>query len=312
MTAVAHAGRVAGEVLEADGTCSLGEAFIAALARTVVDGTLVFHGFGSPLVQLALHVAKRTHAPGIALVAGATYAVNPRPPFLPPTSNDWVLDRGAECTLDIEELFDLGASGRMDRMFLSGVQIDRWGNTNVTRLGHGGSAKKLPGGGGGGNLSGDAGAVTLWTAAHRARVDRSGRRQLRLVEPIDFVTNVGHRAVDGRTRAELGYRGAGPDWLITDLALFDFEDGELRLVATYPDTTPDQVREATGFPLRSARNVATIAMPDAATVAIIRQLDPLLVHEHELTPDDRIRRFPLSRSGGDGPSSAVLAVGGTR
>ncbi len=105
--------------------CSFGELMIGALARTVEDGTLVFHGYGSPLVQIALHVAKRTHAPNMVLVAGATYGINPRPPFLTPTSNDWVLDRGAECALDIGELFDLGASNRMGRMFLSGLQIDR-------------------------------------------------------------------------------------------------------------------------------------------------------------------------------------------
>lgn len=291
-----------------DGQCSLGEAFIAALARTVTDGTLVFHGFGSPLVQLALHVAKRTHAPHMVLIAGATYAVNPRPPFLPPTSNDWVLDRDAEGALDIEELFDLAASGRMGRMFLSGVQIDRWGNANVTRLGQGEKAKKLPGGGGGGNLSADAGAVTLWTAAQRARTDRAGRRLLRLMEPVDFVTNLGHRAPDGRSRRELGHRGGGPDWLVTDLGLFDFEDGELRLVALYPDTTVDLVRDNTGFPLREAADIATIPMPDAETVAIIRALDPALVHEHEISPDDRVRRFRLGPSIVVPPPAGMVAT----
>jgi len=76
-------------------SCTLGEMMIAALARTIADGTLVFHGFGSPLIQLAMHVAKRTHAPRMILVAGATYGVDPEPPFLAPTSNDWVMDRGA-------------------------------------------------------------------------------------------------------------------------------------------------------------------------------------------------------------------------
>jgi len=150
------------------GTCTLGEAMIHALARTIEDGTLVFHGFGSPLVQLAMHVAKRTHAPDMALIAGATYGLNPHPPFLTPTSNDWVLDRGAECSLDIEQLFDLGASGRLGRMFLSGVQIDRWGNANVTRLGRGQLDIKLPGGGGGCNLSCDVERLTLWTTATAA------------------------------------------------------------------------------------------------------------------------------------------------
>ncbi|MBM4201929.1 MAG: CoA transferase, partial [Gammaproteobacteria bacterium] len=127
--------------------CSLGETLIYQITRTIEDGIVAFHGFGSPLVQLALHVAKRTHAPNLVLVAGATYGVNPHPPFLSPTSNDWVMDRGAECHLDIEELFDLAAGGRLGRMFLSGLQIDRWGNLNVTQLGPERLKLKLPGGG---------------------------------------------------------------------------------------------------------------------------------------------------------------------
>ena len=91
----------------------------------------------------------------LVLVAGATYGVNPTPPFLAPTTNDWVMNREAECHLDIEELFDLAASGRLGRMFLSGLQIDRWGNMNVTRLGRERLQLKLPGGGGGCNLSCD-------------------------------------------------------------------------------------------------------------------------------------------------------------
>jgi glutaconate CoA-transferase subunit B len=274
-------------------SCTLGEVMIYNLARTVVDGSLVFHGFGSPLVQLALHLAKRTRAPDLVLVAGATYGVNPRPAFLTPTSNDWALDRGAECALDIEELFDLAASGRMARMFLSGAQIDRWGNSNVTRLGGDKLALKLPGGGGGGNLSCDVERVTLWTAAHRSPPGPGGQRRFRLVERCDFVTNLGHRGGDGRRRAELGHRGLGPDWLITELGLFDFDAGELRLRAVYPDVSIDEVADNTGFRLRVADHVAAVPLPDAEAVAIVRGLDPLGVHRKELSPADRERRFPL-------------------
>ena len=155
-------------------TCSLAEVMIFNLARTVKNGDLAFHGFGSPLVQLALHLAKRTHAPDLAFVAGATYGLNPRLQFLTPTSNDWALDRGAECSIDIEELFDLAASGRMNRMFLSGLQIDCWGNANVTRLGQEQLRLKLPGGGGGCNLSCDVSNFTLWTPAHRSPPGKAG------------------------------------------------------------------------------------------------------------------------------------------
>ena len=277
-------------------TCSLGEAMIYNLARSVANGSLVFHGFGSPLVQLALHLAKRTHAPEMVFVAGATYGLNPSPPFLTPTSNDWVLDRGAECSLDIEELFDLAASGRMDRMFLSGLQIDRYGNANVTRLGAGDRpAVKLPGGGGGCNLSCDVGHFTLWTTAHRSPPGKNDRRLFRLVEQCDFVTSLGHRAPDGRTRRELGHRGGGPDRLVTELGVFDFDaDGHLRLRAVYPDVSVAEVAANTGFALRVAEDLAVAALPDAQAVALIRRLDPLGVHRKELRAADQERRFALA------------------
>jgi glutaconate CoA-transferase subunit B len=274
--------------------CSFGEVMINALARTVEDSTLVFHGYGSPLVQLALHVAKRTHAPHMVLVAGATYGVNPRPPFLTPTSNDWVLDRGAECALDIGELFDLGASGRMGRMFLSGLQIDRWGNANVTMLGNENLQLKLPGGGGGCNLSCDAQHVTLWTTAHRCDPAPRDRRRYRLVKRCDFVTSFGHRTADGRTRAELGHRGQGPEWLITDLGVFDFNaDGHLRLRQVYPDTTVEEIAENSGFNIVVADDLSVVLLPSSEVIGIIRGLDPLGVHLKEQRPRDRERRFAV-------------------
>lgn len=277
--------------------CTLGEVMVFNLARTVRNGDLVFHGFGSPLVQLALHLAKRTHAPDLVFVAGATYGLNPTPPFLTPTSNDWVLDRGAECSLDIEELFDLAASGRMDRMFLSGLQIDRWGSANVTRLGEDSVRVKLPGGGGGCNLSCDVGNVTLWTAAHRSPPGKDNRRLFRLVEKCDFVTNLGHRATDGRSRSALGHRGEGPDWLLTELGLFDFDhEGHLRLRALYPDVDVAEVAANTGFPLRVADDIGQIPLPDAESIAIVRKLDPMNVHMKELRSVDHERCFSLGRS----------------
>jgi glutaconate CoA-transferase subunit B len=276
-------------------TCTLGEMMIAALAWTIEDGALVFHGFGSPLVQLAMHVAKRTHAPRMVLVAGATYGVDPDPPFLTPTTNDWTMDRGAVCSLGIEELFDLAAAGRMGRMFLSGLQIDKWGNCNVTALGYPRMTMKLPGGGGGGNLSCDASAVTLWTAAHRATMDERGRKRFRLVEKCDFITNLGHRTEDGRARGQLGHCGAGPQWLVTELGLFDFDtDGHMRLRAVYPDVSVEEVLDNTGFAPRMAATIEIIPAPDRRTVDLIRNLDSLGVHNKELRSEDARRVFLLA------------------
>jgi glutaconate CoA-transferase subunit B len=272
--------------------CTFGETMVYAIARTIEDDSIAFHGFGSPLVQLALHVAKRSHAPDLVLVAGATYGINPNPPFLAPTSNDWAMDRGAEISLDIEELFDLAAAGRMDRMFLSGLQIDKWGSCNVTRLGANELKLKLPGGGGGCNLSCDVKAMTLWTAAHRAPPNDQGKRRYRLVETCDFITNLGHRTRDGRRPQQLGHQGGGPDSVVTDLGLFDFNaDGQMRLKALYPDTSVDDIMENTEFAPVLADDIVTAPLPDDEIVGIIRNLDPMKIHERELQPADRSRHF---------------------
>jgi hypothetical protein len=120
---------------------ALDEWFVVTLARTIRPQESVFHGFGSPCAQVAMHGARRTHAPEMVLVEGTMYAINPDPPFIPPTNNDVSLKRGAAYSMRFEEFFDAGIRGDVDRMFLSDGQIDGYGNTNVTAIGPGRSAE---------------------------------------------------------------------------------------------------------------------------------------------------------------------------
>jgi glutaconate CoA-transferase subunit B len=262
---------------------TIDEWFVVALARTIRPRETVFHGFGSPCAQVAMHVARRTHAPDMLLVEGAMYAINPAPPFIPPTSNDASLRRGAVYSMRFEEFFDAAIRGDVDRMFLSGGQIDRFGNTNVTAIGPPGRPKvKLGGGGGGCNLSATIGALTLWTTRHR-----SART---LVETCDFITDMGHRTPLG-TRAELGFTGGGPQWLVTELGLFEFRDGQARLAQIFPDVSVDEVRAATGFPLEVAGDLRAPAPPSAAELAMVRSVDPLGVRKSEFSPRELARAF---------------------
>ncbi len=262
---------------------TIDEWFVIALARTIRPRETVFHGFGSPCAQVAMHVARRTHAPDMTLVEGAMYAVNPDPPFIPPTSNDASLSRGAAYSMRFEEFFDAAVRGDVDRMFLSGGQIDGFGNTNVTAIGPAGRPKvKLGGGGGGCNLSATIGALTLWTTRHR-----SGRT---LVESCDFITDIGHRTPLGG-RAELGFTGGGPQWLVTELGVFDFRDGRARLVQVFPDVSVADVRAATGFPLEVAGDLRTVSPPSAAELATIRSVDPLKVRVSEFSRRELDRAF---------------------
>jgi glutaconate CoA-transferase subunit B len=271
---------------------TIDEWFVIALARTVRPRETVFHGFGSPCAQVAMHVARRTHAPDMTLVEGAMYAVNPDPPFIAPTSNDASLSRGAAYSMRFEEFFDAAIRGDVDRMFLSGGQIDGFGNTNVTAIGPAGRPKvKLGGGGGGCNLSATIGALTLWTTRHR-----SGRT---LVESCDFITDIGHRTPLGG-RAELGFTGGGPQWLVTELGVFDFRDGRARLVQVFPDASVADVRAATGFALEVAGDLRAVSPPSTAELAAVRSVDPLKVRTSEFSRPELDRAFER----GDGQDCA--------
>lgn len=262
---------------------SLDEWFVVLLARTIRPRETVFHGFGSPCAQVAMHVARRTHARDSTLIEGATYAVNPEPAFIPPTGNDAALKRGAAYSMRFEEFFDAAIRGDVDRMFLSGGQIDRYGNTNVTGIpADTGYRLKLGGGGGGCNLAATIPFLSLWTTRHR-----SGRA---LVEACDFITDMGHRTPAG-TRAELGYTGGGPQTLVTELGVLDFPGGHARLVQRFPDVTVPEVRAATGFELPVAGDLRVVAPPSAAELAAVRSVDPLGVRRSEFGPTELQRVF---------------------
>ena len=270
---------------------SIDEWFVVVLARTIRDREVVFHGFGSPCAQVAMHVARKTSARDMVLVEGGTYAVNPDPPFIPPTGNDLSLQRGAAYRMRFEEFFDAALRGDVDRMFLSGGQIDAYGNTNVTAIGPADRPKvKLGGGGGGCNLSATIGHLTLWTSRHR-----SGRA---LVDRCDFITDLGHRTPVG-DRAELGYAGGGPEWLVTELGVFDYDqDGRARLRQVFPDVAVEDVRTATGFEVQVAADLRPVPLPSAAEIAALRGIDPLGVRRSEFAPAELRRTFTHGEGAG--------------
>lgn len=266
---------------------TLDEWFVVALARTIRDREVVFHGFASPCAQVAMHVARKTHARDMLLIEGATYAINPDPLFIPTTSNDHHLKRGAAYSLRFEEFFDMACRGDVDRMFVSGGQIDAFGNTNVTAIGGLPHPKvKLGGGGGGCNITASIQTLTLWTTHHR-----SGRT---LVEECDFITDIGHVTPTG-TRTELGYAGRGPQWLVTELGIFDYDDsGRSRLRRVFPDVTVEEVKEATGFGFAVADDLRHLSPPSASELAVLRSIDPLGVRRSEFDQHDLNRSFSAS------------------
>jgi acyl CoA:acetate/3-ketoacid CoA transferase beta subunit len=93
------------------------------------------------------------------------------------------------------------------------------------------------------------------------------------VERLDFVTTVGHGDGPG-ARERLGFRGAGPTAVITDLGVLepDPETKELTLTQLHEGVTAEQAQEATGWELRVAAQPHVTEPPTAEELAALREL----------------------------------------
>ena len=221
--------------------------------------------------------------PASLLIEGATYAVNPEPVFVPPTGNDLALHRDATYRMRFDEFFDAACRGDVDRMFLSGGQIDVYGNTNVTAIGAMPRPKiKLGGGGGGANISATIGALTLWTTRHR-----SGRT---LVPTLDFLTDLGHATPpapgsSSGTPAE-GLSGSSPSSVSSTSSTGG--PGWSRGSRTSSSRTSSGRRASSS---RSPPISPSSREPTVAELAEVRAVDPLGVRRSEFSEQELARTF---------------------
>lgn len=239
------------------------EMMAAAAARELVDGQVVFVGIGLP--NLACNLARRLQAPDLLLIyeSGAVGAV---PERLPVSIGDPALVTDSLAVASMPEVFYYYLQGgRIDVGFLQGAQIDRWGNLNTTVIGDYAAPRvRLPGSGG---------ACEIALHAHEILL-LAEQSPKTFPERLDFRTSPGFlEGGDARRRA--GYRGGGPRRLITDLGCYDFEEGEMTLVALHPGASVDEVRATLGWEVRVAPDLGTTAVPSAEELRLLREvLDP--------------------------------------
>lgn len=219
------------------------EEFLAfQISREVRDLERTAVGTLSPVPLLGVLHARATHAAGGKfLLLGA--------PETPITDGS-------------KELFDLAQRGKLDLFFLSGAQIDRRGNINLTVIGpYNAPRVRLPGGAGSAMLYYMTRRVVLFTLSHSPRL---------FVERCDFVTS----AAVSRGYA---WRRGGPTRLVTPLCTMDFDAGEetWRLSSLHPGVPFEEARTQTGFPLGPA-TVPTTPVPGPADITAMRAQIPIL------------------------------------
>ncbi|MEK9900590.1 MAG: CoA-transferase [Rhodospirillaceae bacterium] len=155
------------------------------------------------------------------------------------------------------ELFDCAAQGRIDAFFLGGGQIDGQANINLVGIGDYPDTKvRFPGSFGSAYLYFLVPRVILFREEHTARV---------LVPKVDFVSAPGVSEDDVA-------RTGGPHALVTGRCVFDFDRDRrrFRLASVHPGHDADEVREHTGFDYDAHDTVPETALPDAATLELLR------------------------------------------
>ena len=252
------------------------ELMTGAAARLLRDGTVCFVGIGLP--SAACNLARLTHAPRITLIYESG-TIGARPSVLPLSIGDGELCQTALTTVSVPEIFRYWLQGgRVDVGFLGAAQIDRYANLNSTVVGPYDRPKvRLPGSGGAPEMAVHCREIFI--------VMPQSRRGF--VERLDFLTTLGH-GEGGTGRRDLGLASKGPTRVITDLCVMepDTVTRELTVTSLHPGITADQVREATGWPVRFAGQVAETPPPTSDDLRVLRDLLRRTAEAHGTGPGE--------------------------
>jgi glutaconate CoA-transferase subunit B len=216
------------------------------------------------LAELAVHVAKVLYDDDLVIYGGQSQAAwdSDVAPYLP--HDEYLTRHTAKGQQDWTVTFDVVRADKL-RIFTGPVQIDRFGNANISVIGDWEHPKvQLIGSRG---LPDDLWRVSVLHFHVPSHTPRS------IVEKVDFVCSFGY----GDTRDALGCNTGWPGVLVTNLGVFTWprELGEMRIESVHPGVSPEEVRAYTGFPIHIPPSVERTAPPSKEELDVIRNVvDP--------------------------------------
>jgi glutaconate CoA-transferase subunit B len=240
------------------------ELMVAAAAREIHDGEIVFVGMRLPLIAFAL--ARETHAPtAVGLFELGVVREAPAPELLY-TMGDPPNIAGATWCAHMIDLMGLMQAGAVHAGFIGGAEIDRYGNLNTSYIGTPQAPQvKLPGSGG---------AADIASLAQRLLIIMPHERR-RFVERVGYITSPGYGDGPG-WRERVGLLRGGPAAVITTLGVLGFDPAtrEAILRSYHPGQSVESLRTNTGWQLQIAPDVHETPAPTTAELVIIRRYDP--------------------------------------
>ncbi len=244
---------------------TLQELLVVAASREVNDREVVFVGVGIPC--LGALVAKLTHAPN-AILAVESGCIGATPYRLMLGIGDNACVENAICVTSLWRAFSDQQRGYFDLGMLGGAQVDKYGNLNSTAIFGSGDyhtpAARLPGSGGANDIA---------VSAKRTLIMMNQQKR-RFLENVDFVTSPGYLDGPG-SREKNGYPGTGPAVIISNMAIFRFDEQtkEAYLDSVHPGITAEKVAGEVSWDLKVSPGLKTTTPPTKKEAEIIRILD---------------------------------------
>ncbi len=240
------------------------ELMAVLLSREIRDGETSLVGLASSLALGAALLAQRRHAPNSTVVTTAGF-VNPKPKALYLSCSDGRYGHVCEGYLDFYEIFELSECHALDFFCYGGLQIDQFGNVNLTVLGSL-DAPKLRGPG----LANISFAVT----AKRMYLQSVNHSTRTFVPRVDYISAPGH--IDGpEGRRNAGITTEGPVLCVTPLCTFGFppETRTMTVQTLHPGVPWADVEQHTGFPLTQPTRLKRTKPPTRDELAQLRAID---------------------------------------
>jgi glutaconate CoA-transferase subunit B len=244
------------------------EIMAKVIAAGLRDGDWIEIGASLPVARAGALLAHLTHGPNMTLMMAMTETSVRDVPVI--EEFEFITDVGATRFAEAHFRHDLLLADQKRRrrrgvFFCGGMQIDRWGNSNLVGIGN--DPRRLtvrgPGAVGTCNATANAARYHLVTNSHSPRV---------LVERCDYISALGYGEGEPGLRAKLGLPNPGPESIITPLCVFAFDDsaGPARLASLHPGVSLEQVQRQTGFAFDSPASVPITAAPSETELATLR------------------------------------------
>ena len=243
---------------------TLSQLMVAAAAREIDDGEVVFVGMRLPLLGFLL--AKSTHAKNAVGVYELGIVRNTLAPEPILTMGDLPNLYRAQWLADSADMMGLLQQGRVDVSFIGGAQVDRFGNLNTSYIGGAKNVKtRLPGSGG---------ACDLASLAKRHIIIMAHEKR-RFVPRVDYITSPGYGEGHG-WRQKVGLPRGGPATVITTMGVlkFDPQTKEMMLVSVHPGANADAVKANTGWPLAVSGELIQTPEPTPEELSMLNRFDP--------------------------------------